>query len=942
MTFSTNRKNPYIIGRPIYEKELFFGRDNLFNNIDAHLKNHENVILLHGQRRIGKSSVLSQIPNFVGGDKFVFVDFDLQDKARLTIAEVLEKLATEIIIKLKLKPDNIKLPLKTDLEANSEIFSEFFLPQVFQNLGDKNLVLLLDEFDVLSDYNPASAIEHFFPYLQSIISNHQQLFIIPVVGRRLDDMENLLNLFRRAPNQEIGLLDKKSATQLITKPAEGVLEYGEDAIAAILELSAGHPYFTQVICFQIFQQAEAEDNWQVKSADVDKMIVDRAIESAEGGLTWFRDGLPIPEQVIFSAVAEAQRIAMKSAEVVKEPLTLLKEYGVIPTESLFQGVDRLVEWGFLDLVESSELPWDEVPKYKVKIELVRRWLLKRHSLRGEIQKLENLNSEANHIYKLVTELRQALVKLTIIIAIYGQVLEINPNHFQALFDLAEAHLVIEDLGKAIEFYQRGYKVNPILAQDGLVKSLLGYGQKLMEQRKWEIAKEQFEKVLNLDPDNTLAQERLIEIKQLSIKTKRSRFAAGQPATPESFVGRENLIAIAFDQIYNRGNLAIWGGPGTGKTSFLNLLTFEQVWQSQGIDPSTAVIVYLNCLEIQPFKPANFWRKIINLIRERTKDNPTLQAIILELLENYESTTEHLRYILEKIGEQNKFLVLLLDDYDATLKSHFSYTKTDVEVFLTECRRLAYHVEGRKHLSMIVTSLRRLHKTGPSLTPEKFSWYNHFIFQKLKPLNQNEVDTLFSGIEMTPELRDGIQEIAGGNPALLQNAGLILHNKIRSRETISAEVFVRDFITATGHFFQQTLQLANESEQILLILIALSNLADRVQNQLYNLGDISILVNQEERELIDLQEWGVIKRNTEQKKTAYLFYSTIMEWFIIRDIENFNAETLKEMKEMKEEFPSFMSPKKVEEVINVIKDLSENKEATKSIVKWVSKLARCFP
>ena len=172
----TNRKNPYIIGCPIYKKELFFGRDSLFNDIDANLNNSAKVILLHGQRRIGKSSVLSQIPNFVGGDKFVFVEFDLQEKAKLTLAEVLEKLATEIMSKLQLKQDNIKIPLKIDLEANAENFSEKFLPQVFQNLGDKNLVLLLDEFDVLSNYDPASAIEHFFPYLQSIISEHQQLF----------------------------------------------------------------------------------------------------------------------------------------------------------------------------------------------------------------------------------------------------------------------------------------------------------------------------------------------------------------------------------------------------------------------------------------------------------------------------------------------------------------------------------------------------------------------------------------------------------------------------------------------------------------------------------------------------------------------------------------------------------------------------------------------
>ncbi|NEO53471.1 MAG: AAA family ATPase [Okeania sp. SIO3B5] len=937
MILSANRKNPYIIGRPIYEKELFFGRDNLFKYIGANLNNGAKAILLQGQRRIGKSSVLHQIPNGVKGDNFVFVYFDLQDKANLTLAEVLEKLAIEIIRKLELKQDNIKQPLKTNLEANTKIFSQNFLPQVFQNLGDKNLVLLLDEFDVLSDYNPASAIKHFFPYLQSIISNHQQLFIIPVVGRRLDEMEYLLNLFRRAPNQEIGLLDEKSATQLITKPAEGVLEYGEDAIAAILELSAGHPYFTQVICFQIFQQAEAENNWQVTSVDVDKMIVDRAIESAEGGLTWFRDGLPIPERAIFSAVAEAQRIAaIKPTQVVKDPLTVLKEYGVVLKESLSQAADRLVEWGFLDLAESSDLAWDKVPRYKVKIELVRRWLLKRYSLRGEIYELENLSSEANRIYKLATDLQQELVPPTSVIALYEQVLKINPNHFKALFDLAEAYLVVEDFSKAVEFYQRGYDVNQVRAEDGLVKSLLGYGQNLMEQRKWKTAKEEFEEVLNIEPDNTLAKNRLREIEQI-LEIKKDP-PIDRPVPPERFVGRDNLIAIAFDQIRSHSNLAIWGGPGMGKTYFLNLLTSHQVWQSRETDPSRAIIVYLNCLEILPFMPASFWRRIIDLIREKTEGNAVLQQITRQLLNKPKLTKDDLSLVLNKTGKQNKFLVLLLDNYDATFRSNSQYTETDIEVFLSECRNLAYHsLEGR-YLSMIVTSSQRLNETGPSLTQEKSPWYNHYAFQQLKPLNQNEVDSLLNEIEIIPETREGIEEISGGNPALLKNAKLILHNKICSGETISAEVFARDFIKATGHFFRRTWQLFNKLEQTLLMLIALSKLSYRVQNKLYNLGDISIIFSQKERELIDLQQRGIIKRTAEQKNTGYLFYSTIMEWWVIREIENYNPETFKQMEKI---FLNLMSHQQAEKVINVIKYLSENKEATKSIVKWVSKLAKCF-
>jgi len=84
--------------------------------------------------------------------------------------------------------------------------------------------------------------------------------------------------------------------------------------------------------------------------------------------------------VVFSAVAEAQEIAaLNDDRVVGDPLTLLKQYGVVETEALGQAGQRLVTWKFLDEEKTSDS--SRVQSYKVKIELVRRWLVKYFPLR---------------------------------------------------------------------------------------------------------------------------------------------------------------------------------------------------------------------------------------------------------------------------------------------------------------------------------------------------------------------------------------------------------------------------------------------------------------------------------------------------------------------------------------------------------------------------------
>src|SRR5215471_20443857 len=87
--------NPYIAGISLRKAHGFFGRDDVFDLVKTVFGSpHRNAIVLFGQRRIGKSSILWQLKRRLPKPPFVAVYFDLMDKAHLPLAELLFILAS--------------------------------------------------------------------------------------------------------------------------------------------------------------------------------------------------------------------------------------------------------------------------------------------------------------------------------------------------------------------------------------------------------------------------------------------------------------------------------------------------------------------------------------------------------------------------------------------------------------------------------------------------------------------------------------------------------------------------------------------------------------------------------------------------------------------------------------------------------------------------------
>ncbi|UUO15661.1 ABC transporter substrate-binding protein [Dolichospermum heterosporum] len=582
--------NPYIVGDTIRDPKKIVGREDIFGKINDNLE--QTLILLYGQRRIGKSSVLNQISNKVAGDNFVFINCDFQHLGESSIEVILclitdnvikvleDKLPKYDLINLIIKVLEDKLPknenhelidlikyLTENIQTDINIFSKKFLPEIYKELGDKKLALLFDEFDVVSELetkiNSTSNSISFLNYIMQLLDKNKKICVIPVVGRHISKLPKLRSFLKEAPNIEISLLDKSNNEKLITQPAEGVLQYNEEAIERIYGLTSGHPYLTQAVCFAIYNLAsnrykgknQVSYPLDITIQDVEA-IVDIAIGLAESGLDGFWSNLISEQKVILAAAAEAENIEIEPEEFIDTtlPISLLKllaDYGIVRAEYLNKAYQQLVEYEFLDVKRNSK---EAKVKIKVKIELVRRWLVKRHhlkDLKDEISELQELDkNDVNHLLSAANSQREKS-NYSQAIGIYQQALELNPNNFTTVVSLAEQYLKIGDVDKACELYKRAYlfysmnnkqsnllehllslakvysdakkfdqslelytiayEIDPESSKDGLLRTRENYIHELIVNREWTKARQQCELILQIDPNSEIAQKRLREI-----------------------------------------------------------------------------------------------------------------------------------------------------------------------------------------------------------------------------------------------------------------------------------------------------------------------------------------------------------------------------------------------------------------------------------------------
>ena len=489
--------NPYIAGNPVGGDTAFVGRADVLREVKRVINNpQENSIVLYGQRRIGKTSILQQLDEQLSSeDNYHPVYFDLQDKAAWQLEKVLLALAREISHSLGLiDPSNL------DFEQG-DVFRNQFLPQVLENLEtDCSLVLLCDEFDVLDNPSQNQAGEVFFPYLRQLMSAYQnQIHFVFVIGRKPEGLSNFTkSIFKGVKAKRVSLLNQDDTKYLINLSQEnGSLNWKPEAVEGIWQLTHGHPYLTQLLCQIIWNNAHDEDPDDVPTvtqANVQAAIPE-TIESSVNALEWLWSGLAPAERMVASVLAQASYRPINQAELEQ----LLVENGVRIVISQLQNAPHILqEW---DLIE----PFDE--GYLFSVELLRQWISEKKPVQLVRQELNHLEPLAENLYQAGYSFHQQ-GELDIAVHDLQRSLDINPNHLDSGLLLAQIFIEQEKLSEAISLLETIYKRDPGAARHRLVQALLKQAENY--EREDERLKS-YDRILTLAPKQPEATEKRKEI-----------------------------------------------------------------------------------------------------------------------------------------------------------------------------------------------------------------------------------------------------------------------------------------------------------------------------------------------------------------------------------------------------------------------------------------------
>jgi hypothetical protein len=345
--------NPYIAGNPVVSQGKLIGRETIVRDVERVLQNpHAHAMVLYGQRRIGKTSVLLHLEHMLLANQEylpVYVDVQEHVHARLSVDDLLYGLAQKIALLT-----HITLPERKRFDENGRFFRETFLPAALKLGKRRGLVVLFDEFDMLAMPRDRESHLSLFPFLSEWLDEIKEIQCVFVLGHRPDELSSeTLAQFKTFRACRLSLLTQEESLALIRQSEnDGSLNWTDEARDWVWYWTQGHPFFIQLLCNEIWEICMNRVEECPPPVDVDDVeeALEVALERGANQFQWIWEGFPPAERVVAAALASA-----KDEVVTRELLHIILQQNHIHlvARELELAPENLMRWDVLHQKEKG-------------------------------------------------------------------------------------------------------------------------------------------------------------------------------------------------------------------------------------------------------------------------------------------------------------------------------------------------------------------------------------------------------------------------------------------------------------------------------------------------------------------------------------------------------------------------------------------------------------
>lgn len=401
--------NPYIVGNPIKTKKMFYGREDDFEFIRRKLESGTKsyIIVLSGERRSGKTSILFQILNGELGQNFIPILIDMQTMAGLkNEAEFFEKFAQETVKHLD---HDFKLEKYNFLSANVSPYRAFsqLLDDIHTVYPDKNKLFLIDEYELIEIKSSEGSLSpNFVPFLSGILESEKHISFVFTGSRTLEQRGNNFwqNLFGKSLFRNVSFLSEQDTRRLITQPVDGQISFDPPVFDTIYRLTAGQPFYTQIVGQNIVDFVNENERTHITLDDLN-YIVNEILENPLPQMIYFWNSLPQGQMLMLSLLAEileSPQQMINAREIIKQ--IKKKKLGIELDAHLINTI--LESLYHLKYVQKAD------GNYCFQIDLMRQWIKRDHSIWRVMKEVDLESILANERSSSISQISNSSIRRT--------------------------------------------------------------------------------------------------------------------------------------------------------------------------------------------------------------------------------------------------------------------------------------------------------------------------------------------------------------------------------------------------------------------------------------------------------------------------------------------------------------------------------------------------